>query len=545
MSKFDDFQLILSDFNKVEERMFLNEVREFAEEDRDILIDTYDQLLKTPDLNLQLKYLLYRSISELKFKEFIPMIKEALYKEDKVRLISEAVNCLVAYAVLPAFKVAVDFIHDYKDADHKDTLEKTVRTVFSRNQLLYHFDLFYRKRGDVNALEKSSQYLIEHLPEEYVKDILPSLSSRHYKIRYETLRILTKRPNAIFYSPLYHYFMDHYKMADESIFLLMAEALVMNASVSKAKSRIFKQLKDMVPQLRGDKRVVFCIALLKLNTRQLIHFVSGVYPKLNFERKMLVLNNLLLEDYFHYMKFIRQALLDEQNESLLARIVQLLAQANDFEFLFGSLEQTQGPRQAKILNIILDHVDKEPAKIDNYVRKYVTPAQDSNILHMTVEYLMKHTADHDFQLIKSIFFSGVEYEIKILIIRNVNKFDSYHQKLFIETIFKDISVIQAFKKDFLFSLLGVMNEKVFEEELEEKILLQVLIMMEEAQIEEIVNFIYFFDRYEINNPQDLELIIDELRLIQNTLLKSSNDNNLVKMIHVLIRNIEKRMMLKK
>jgi hypothetical protein len=545
MSKYDDFELVLSDFNKVEERMFLNNVREFAEGNQEVVVKTFDRLLKTKDLNLQLKYLVFRSIGELKYKEFIPIIKEALYAEDKVRLIIEAVNSLTAMTSLPAFKVAVDYIREHKDAEYAENLEKNVRAVFSKNQLLYHFDLFYRKRGDVSGLEKSSEYLVEHLPEDYVKDILPALTSRHHKVRFETLRILAQRPNPIYYNNIYHYFMDHYKMADESIFLMMSEALVKNASVSKAKTRIFKKLKELVPQLRGDKRVIFCIALLKLNTRELIHFIAGVYPKLNFERKILVLTNLRPEDYVHYMQFIKELLVEEHNEAILARIVESLARANDFQYLFDTLDRGNAIRKEKTLNIILDHVEREPAEIDNYIRAYVTPTQENKILHLAIEYLLKHTADHDFELIKSIFFSGVAFDIKILIIRNINRFDRYHQKLFIESIFKDLTVISAFKKDFLFSLLGVMNEKVFEEELEENILHQVLVMMEEAHFEDIVNFIYFFDRYEINNPQDCRLIIDEFRLIQNTLLKSIDDNNLVKMIHVLIRRIEKKMTLKK
>lgn len=90
-----------------------------------------------------------------------------------------------------------------------------------------------------------------------------------------------------------------------------------------------------------------------------------------------------------------------------------------------------------------------------------------------------------------------------------------------------------------------MNEKIFDEELEQKVLNRILVMLEEAHFDDIINFIYFFDKYNINNVQDSRLIIDELRLIQNTLLKSSNDSDLVRMIHTLIRSIEKKMILKK
>ena len=113
-----------------------------------------------------------------------------------------------------------------------------------------------------------------------------------------------------------------------------------------------------------------------------------------------------------------------------------------------------------------------------------------------------------------------------------------------ESIFEDTTLVRGLIKDFLTSLLGVMNAKGIEEDLEEEILNRVLVFMEEASIEELVNFVYFFDKYEINNRQDGELIIKEFRLIRNTLLKSSSEQDLVRMIHVLIRNIERKMALK-
>ena len=225
--------------------------------------------------------------------------------------------------------------------------------------------------------------------------------------------------------------------------------------------------------------------------------------------------------------------------------MEILIQAEDYQYIFEILDAESGVRKSKVLNLILDHVDQEPEKIDQYLEKYVTPSQENAILYLALEFLVKHMADKYYDLIKSIFFSGVAHDVKVLIIRNIDKFNGFSQKQFMEKVFEDLSVIRSFKKDFLFSLLGVLNKKLFEEDLEEKILHRILVMMEEAHFDEIVNFIYFFDRYEINNLRDSQLIIDELRLIQNTLLKSTDENNLVKMIHVLTRQIEKKMMFKR
>jgi hypothetical protein len=545
MSKYDEFELLLTDFNKVEERLFLNDIREFALENPEVVTKTYTRILKSKKLNIQLKYLVLKSIGELKYKEFIPLTKDALYNEDKVRVIIEAVNALLAIGDLPAFKVVVDYINHHKDADYRETLEKIIRTVFSKNQLLYHYDLFYRKRAQVTALEKSSEYLINHLPDEYIKDILPALSSRHYNIRFELLRILKHRPNPIYYPNLYHYFKEHYQTVDESFFLILCETLIINAYHSKARSKIYQKLKEHVAFLHGHKKTLFCITLMKLNTSELIHFVASIYSDLNFQNKMLVLDNFNPPEQSHYIGFVRDLVKNEHNEVLLARIIKLLVTSHDFQYLFTTLDKESGVRKIKILNMILEEVALESIDISDYIRPYIIPIQANKVLHLALEYQLKHAANIDFDLILGIFLSGVTADIKTLIIRNVKKFERANQRKIMEAIFKDMTVVRALKKDFLFSLLGVLNDKVFDEELEEKILNRVLVMMEEAHFEEIVNFVYFFERYEINNYKDGQLIIDEMRLIQNTLLKSSNDNELVKILHVLVRKIEKTMMIKK
>jgi len=542
MTPFDHFDRILSDFNRVEEHLFLNNVREFSQEHPEVVIKTFSVLLKKQKLNIQLKYLVLKSIRELKYPELVPALKETLTHENKTQIISEALNSLAAIGTLPAYKVITDLMKKQEDNDYQEKLEKSLKTIFSRNQLVYHFDVFSRDRGSVGSIDKSSEFLIKHLPDENIKELLPRLASRFSKIRMETLRILKSRPNPICYSSIYYYFEENARAADEEHFLLMSEALVNNASLSNAKMKIFRKLKVHLEQLKGEKQTVFSIVLLKLNTREIIPHIVKIYPKLNLDRKLLLLEHLNPGDYPYYMEFIRQLLRSEDNQSILAKIVEILVYANDFKYLFETIDIEKGARKHNLFNMTLEH---DPKGIDHYLKKYVTPSQENQILLLLLGYLARHAADNYFELITGIFFSGVSNDIKIHILRNVNKFEPQNQMLFVESIFKDTTVVRDFKKDFLFSLLRVMNAKIFDEKIEEKILNWVLVFMEETSIQELVNFVYFFEKYEINNRWDCELIINEFRLIRNTLLKSGSEQDLVRMIHVLIKDIERKMALKK
>lgn len=542
MTPFEHFDLILSDFNRLEEHVFLNNIREFAREHPEIVIKSFSGLLKKQGINLQLKYLALKSIRELKYPQLIPALKETLNQENKAQIISEAVNSLAAIGTLPAYKVIAGLMKKQENNDYKEKLGQGLKTIFTRNQLVYHFDVFYRDRGSVSSIDKSSEFLIKHLPDQNIKELLPGLVSRFSEIRMETLRILKNRPNPIYYSTIYYHFKENAQTADEELFLLMSEALVNNASLSNAKMKIFQKLKIHQEQLKGDKQTVFSIVLLKLNTREIIPRIVETYPKFNLDRKLLLLEHLNPGDYHYYTDFIRELLRREDNQSILAKIVEILVYANDFKYLFETLDLEKGARKHELLNMILEY---DPEGIDDYLKKYVTPSQENQILLLSLEYLAKHAADKYFDLITGIFFSGVSKEIKILIVRNINRLGLQNQMLFLGSIFKDTLVVRDLKKDFLISLLGVMNAKAFEVEVEEKILNWVLVFMEEASIEELVHFVYFFNKYEINNPQDCQLIIDEFRLIRNTLLKSSSEQDLARMIHGIIKDMERKMTLKK
>lgn len=538
----DDFDLLLSDFNKVEERFFLRKINEFAVDHKDVVTRTYSHILKEKKINIQLKYLVLKSIGELKYKEFVSMLQDLLKREEMVQIIYETVNSLVRINTLSAYKTIVHFIRVNPDGEFIANVEERLKDFFEKNKLIYHFDVFYRVRGEVKGADKSSDFLIKYLPENNIKDIIPALSSKFYRIRYEVLRILKNKPNSLYYSPIYNYFKANAKTVDEAFFLLLSEALMVNASLSTQGKKIFAALKRYMEQLDPNKKIIFSICLLKLNTKDMIGEITAIYPRLGFKWKLFVFDNLKREEYGCYLNFVRGLLPGEDSEELLSRIIEILIYARDYGHLFDVLKADRMPRRELLLHIIMEY---DPPDIHFFVKDYVDGRQSDVVLSLSLEYLLRHEADEYFLLAKSVFFSAVDYSVKILIVRNLGKFSPFNRKVFMETVFKDLGVISPFKKDFLFSLLGVLNEKAFEREFEELVLGRVLILMEESGVDEIINFIYFFDKYEIENLKDMGLIIDEFRMIQNTILKSGGTDDLVRMIHVLIKNIEKRVRGKK
>lgn len=541
MSKFSEFERILSDFNRIEERVFIKKISDFAESGKDVVIHAFGLLLKQKQVNIQLKYLVLKTMGELKYREFVPMINGLLKWEDKVRIVYEAVDGLVSINTLESYKSIVRFMRENQGADFIPQVENSLAEMFDRNKLIYHFDVFYRQRGEARGIDKSSLFLAKYLEDGHIKELLPALTGRYYTIRFELLALLKERPNPMFYSAVYNFFKTNGSEVDDRLFLLLSEALVANARLSKLVGKIYPALKHHLSELTGTKQRILGITLLKLNTPDMIPLVTAFYPHLKPPGKLLVFDNLNREDYPCFLDFLRLQLQEAQDDALLKKVIEIMIFAKDFEYMFQLLGTQRMQRREKLLNILMDF---DPPDIQGYVKDYIHASQSVRVLSLAMEYLLRHAADEYFDLIKSVFFSGVSPEIKTLIIRHVNRFSGFNRKNFMETVFKDVKMISQFKKDFLFSMLGVLNEKTFERSFEQLILGRILILMEESRIDEVVNFIYFFDNYEIHDDNDRALIIEELRLIQNTILKSSNKGDLVRMIHVLIKNIEKKARMK-
>ncbi|MCP4149066.1 MAG: hypothetical protein GY757_15060 [bacterium] len=537
MNVFKKFDLILADYNKVEERIFLGAIRDFAEDYRVVVIKTFAILLRAPKINIQLKYLVLKSIGELCYKEFTPVLAALLEREDKVQIIYEAVKSLVRINSFAAYKVVVRFLAKNPDADFAVQVEDSLRELFSNNKLLFHFDVFYRDRGTIKNIDSSSNFLINNLPDSEIKELLPAINSKFSKIRHELMRLLKNRPNPLFYSTIYNYFKENAKKCNEAVFLLLCETLVINASLSKMGNKVFPTLRKHVDELSGNKKIILSIILLRLNTSEMIVGVISFYHELGFNWKKLIFENLNPGDFRYYLDFLRDLMVEEDNEDILSKVVEMEIYAGDYDYMFELLKQERKVRRERLLGILLDY---DPPGIENYLKAFLKSSQSNKVLKLSLEYLLRHAANDFFPLIKKILFSGVSIEVKKLIVRNLSKFSDDYRKQLIEAVIENLKVVSQLKKDFLLALLGVMNEKKFQPQFEDKLLNRVLVLLEEASEDEVVNFIYFFDKYEIENRGHMELVIDELRLIQNSILKSGGKDDLVRMLHVLIKNIEKR-----
>ncbi len=478
--------------------------------------------------------MLLKIVGVLKFQSFIPLLSHLLNKEDKVRIISEILNSVTNIISIESYKLLVTFFSNPKNKNYLPKFNGYLKMFYAKSPLIYHFDLFYRDRGDVKNIELSTNYLINNLDETYVKDLLPAIYSKYKTISFEALRLFEKKPGSLFYNSINDLFLTKYE-EDNLYYKQLVKTLFNNVLVSPHKKKISVKLKDQLKILSHKRKNYFIVFLLKLDTETIINKALTIYKELEIDEKILFFNNLDANKYMFYTEFIKNKFIEEVNDKILLRIIFIFMINNEYEFVFHTTMKQKGARREKLLNLIIETGKKN---LSDYFSKFLTLKEDNNILQNVIAYIMNDKPDVYYKDIISILFSGIDLKIKQKIIRSIKFFNTSNVKKVIKNILDQPNVLSFIEKDFLLMLISLQEKNTFDGLLLEQLLNYILKMMEEARQEDIINFIFFFDSFEFTKQEHKTLIIDEFKMIQKTLLRSPENDNLVSMIYKLIPKLD-------
>jgi hypothetical protein len=529
------FDSLLKEYKTLEENIFISRISDIAEENIDLVINKIQDTLIKPEISIHLKYLLIKVIENLKNHKFLPLLASLLENEDRERIVWEILNAFASITTVESYKIIVGFFSKSENRNFIHKFKTYLKIYFKKKPLIYHYDIFYRNRGDIKNIESSGKFLIENLNETYVKDILPAIYSKYENISEEALKIIERRKGPLYFHSVDKLFIAKYKSSKMKYFKQMTRTLFENALVSPHKKKIVSKLYNYLNLLPEDKQNYYIIYLLKIDTARIIERAIDIYDELSVDDSLLFLNNLEKEVYSIYKFFIRGLLKEEVNENILLKIIKILIENEEFDFLFDSIEKQNGTRRELLINMI---VETGYEGMSNYLIKFISLSEDNAIIFSAVGYLMNDNPDNFFDELKNLIFSGVDIRIKQKIIRNVKKFNDENIYEFMNLILENTIALKGLEKDFLLLAVALQEKVMFDGPFLEELLNRVLMMMEETEPKGIINYIYFFDSFKIKNRKQLELIINELKMVQKTLLKSTEYDDTVSMIYRLIKKLD-------
>ncbi len=526
---------IIKDYKLIEENIFIGRIADIAKEDKELVISRIQSLLKDRKIGIHLKYLIIKIIGTLKFQIFISLLSSLLYEEEKDRIINEILNSLTNIICIESYKVVTSFFSEPKNIKLLPKFMGYLKLFYTRSPLIYHFDLFYRDRGEVKNIEVSSNFLIDNLQEPYLKDLLPAIFSKYKIISFEALKLFERKPSSLFYNCINEIFLEKHKDEEDIYFKQIVRTLFNNASVSPHKKKIFVKLRGQMKLLSKKRKNYFMIFLLKLDTNEILDEALNIYKELDIDEKLLFFINLDPAIYPVYKEFIKSNFIKETDEKILLRMISIFIKSNEYDLLFKITADQIGTRKGKLLNLIIETGTKN---LSYYFSKFILTTEKDTILLIAIGYIMTDCPDAHYDIIQKTLFSGVDLRIKQRIIRNIKNFNNKNIRKILKKILNKTIILNAIEKDFLLMIITLQEKDIIDAPLKEKLLNRILQMMEETDLKDIVNFIYFFDSFSVNTPEQKTLIIDELKMIQITLLKSPKNDNLVSMIYKLIKKID-------
>lgn len=527
---------LLERFNRLEEEPFLRALGEVVAAERAAAAAEFAVLLGAAEISVQLKYLLLKGIQSFPGDDFLPAVERTLASETRARLILESLTALWRIGSIPAYKSLARFAASPSAAPLAERVQEARRQFLERHPLVYHFDVFFRRRAEVKNPESSANYLAEHLADEYFRDILPAVESPEESLAAAALLLLRRRPQPAVLPFVVRFFRTRAAALAPLLFRRAAETLTTLARSSPIRDAVFSGLSEMLPRLDEEKRRLLSILLLQLDTAAQMAVLAQHYDGFSLEEKLLFLDSFDLDQAPRFLDFARRLLRSEDHPDLLRRIVRWLEAGRDWEHFFRQAAAATPARRKCLLGLVLEN---SPAGIAAFLTPYLEHPDDDALLLSVVEYILEHEANSHFDSLFRILHGGAGDDVKDRIAARVGVFSAENGQRIIRSLVEERRGGAAAARRALYTILRFREMVQADPKWEEWLLDRILVRMEEAESEALVHYVHFFDKYRFPRPEQTALIVAELKLIQNTLLRSSDPQQLVKTIHLLIHRLER------
>lgn len=533
------FHTLLVNRSLFDDEAFLRRLDELASHGGSALIAEVARLLAVPGLHAHVKFLLLKHAQRRPDPLFVPAACQVVEADGRIRLRTEALVALGRVATPAAYRALVHYA-GRPPAEELARAGDVLAAAISATPLLFHYDAFWRPQRGRKNLTASVEHLARHLTEEDAVTLLPALDPPLREITGPAWQFFARRSNGALLPPLLKALLRWDGNLPEPVFRTAAGAVIDAAADSGFRAKAFATLRRFAETLPAPLELVLSILLLRLDTPALLPGLAGRYGGLPAAYKDLFLQSLDPAARGETATFAAGLLAIESDPSRLARSVQLVLGQGErgLELLFHRLPQEKVVRRRILVEAA---VEAAPPGLTRHLTPLLTGETDPEILKSALDSLLKSPPDVLLAPLERLLSSGVETEVKSLIVRRLPQFSVAGQERLALFLTDRLPGEREVRKNLLISLLEVMNRPGLADAIVSRLLERVLVMMEEADLEEVVQFVYFFDRLLPRSPKEISLIQGELRMVQNTLLQAGDPAGMVSRIHHLLRRLEKRL----
>jgi hypothetical protein len=532
---------IIDCYQQKNEIQFIDYCKNYYANEPDNIANALRQILRTDNLNLQLKFLLFKLIGDIKIIKLIDLLLDEINTNQNLnqnhKIYIQAFHSLSQIQPMKSYLLIQETISTLHDHYLLKKFDQEIRFLYSIDPVIFHYDVFYRKKFTQKTIRNSTNYLIDHLEDHLIVDLAKRVNENSELLQNEIWFILKHRPQIQLWEfALDSFFKNLYHCTDYT-FLLMSDTLLRTAFLNNKSNWLFQSLIALLPTLPETKKQIMLISLIQLNPEEIIYLLDKQYPSFSLDEKLQVFENFKHIQSENIENFILKTLKTENIKIVLEKIIQLLISHQLLGLLLNTLNEFPQNRKIVLLKII---VDLSPAGIDHFFLNMLNNSYSDDEIILAAEYLIHNYADKYFDSFFKIIKNDGRYDIKSIIFKNITAFSKNNiQKLFLEFCNTD-TLLTLPVHEFLTIVEKVTSFIVLESEIEEKIIDKILVLMEEASLDTIKYFLDFFQNYRIKSAKTSLLIVEELRMIQRTLFNTINASDYGRVINSLIQRIQRK-----
>ncbi len=485
--------------------------------------------------NILRRYLLLKAVGRSKCLQLMPFLEEVVLQEKRKRLQQEALQAMLQINPLRAYLIFLR-IKKLSSSDLAQRIDFLVNELL-KNKLVFYFDFFYQQRVKSEAeMNVAVDFLKQNMAPEFLPELLFLLNGTNFFLISYLLRLLAARPLNIATMVIFRFISNNYRSISRELFIQAVDSFVACAEKCEFLEKYPAKIEALLKKMPREEFICFQLQLLKVGYLMPRLDLKKFYSALNSDQKIKFLKNSSLSVIKYVIKEIEQDFQQESDEQFLQLAAQKILEVGKKDSLHSFFIQLNDLNQKRAA---LAALLEKPAEDDiALLEKHFHYQQPVAILEVYIDETVKQGITSFIKPMQRVWCE-IDGEQKLqLIIRRFNKLKSPHLEEFIRVIFADRRKLARLTDELLIALIPLFQKETgLPLELQEIVLNQILVLMEEADFEQLINFIHFFDAVVISAESLRLLIVEELRLIQNTILKSRGNDDLIGRLHFLINKI--------
>ncbi len=533
-----EVSLLLANYADIDEKKFLERIITAAGRDQDYLFPRMSALAVAAETPAHLKYLLFKAMGLLARREFLPVLEKSVRDEQKIRLALQALESLL---LIPS-PLVLRILERLNQGEQRPEITAAINNQL-KQLALSNPVLFYCRRleqGLVAAIDDPAlEFLSKKLDDGGVDELLLFLDNGREETVTAIALLLRKRPRPGAVLPLLAALREHFKSMSREGLRLLLQVLAAHLPSLRFREGALREIQALAEQADGWRRRSLGIMLAVM--AEDLAGLNDLFLELDGDEKEFLFNMLTaLNDPAVFVPTLSGWTETEENSRSLQFIAAIMSASEGGLEKALKLVSTAAPEKAlwllRGIRSGLRGAYPDQGEISSLLARTMA---DEQLQLELLETLFLGDAASAFDTCREVFLKTRFPAVRRMMVKNLEKFDPDQVYRLTREALQAVKPRWPMLSELLPAAAARFSNSELSSDQEAELITPLLVMLEKAAVKDLNPFVQFLDRCPVRTEEIRTLVVDELRMVLNTVLESKGPESLVKALHQLIKKLER------